>query len=88
MSMSVRLAAVNQSRARGVSGNRWRMPGSLNTVNHSSVIAGRSSIVASSKTRGAGVDMLGVFVCWLLSRGSFGYTVGSTPGLAVKAKLI
>lgn len=60
MSMSVRLAAVNQSRAPGVSGNRWRMPGSLNTVNHSSVMAGRSSIVASSKTRGVGVDMLGV----------------------------
>lgn len=75
MSMSVRLAAVNQSRAPGVSGIRWRMPGSLKTVNHSSVMAGRSSIVAGSKTRGVGVDMLGVF-CWLLSRGSIGYTVG------------
>jgi hypothetical protein len=32
------------------------MPGSLNTVNHSSVMAGRSSIVASSKTRGAGAE--------------------------------
>jgi hypothetical protein len=35
------------------------MPGSLNTVNQSSVIAGMSSIVAISKTRGACKDMLG-----------------------------
>lgn len=60
MSMSLRLAAVNQSRAPGVSGIRWRMPGSLNTVNHSSVMAGRSCIVAGSKTREFGVDILGV----------------------------
>lgn len=88
MSISVRFAAVNQSRAPGVSGIRWRMPGSLNTVNHSSVMAGRSSIVASSTTRGVGVDMLGVLFVGCCRGVVLGNTVGSTPGLAVKAKLI
>lgn len=67
MSMSVRLASVNHSRVPGVSGNRRRMPGSLNAVNHRSVMAGRSSTVAGSRTRGFGVDILGfLFASWLL----------------------
>jgi hypothetical protein len=38
---------------------RWFMPGSLKTVNQRSVMAGMSSIVAISRTRGASNGIVG-----------------------------
>lgn len=60
--MSVRLVSLNHWRTPGVLGIMWLMIGSLKTVNHSSVIAGMSSIVAGSRSRA----ILGAIVVQLL----------------------